>query len=187
MKHLNQKRKEHIMQQRSTQSATLTQEELKEIVSYDPDTGKFTKLKRISDHPYFSNTEWNHSQGYCAITIKNKNYFSHRLAWLYVHGKMPKEIDHINGVRNDNRICNLRECNRNQNNSNKKAKINSKSGVKGVRWNEKNRKWIAEIGVNSRSKYLGSYENIEDAKQAYQNASITIYGQYSKQEELCKS
>jgi len=87
----------------------LTQSQLKEILTYNPDTGIFTWLVASNGRIRVGDIAGTTDNGYVRIMIERTKYRAHRLAWLYVHGESPKEqIDHINHIRDDNRINNLR-------------------------------------------------------------------------------
>lgn len=139
----------------------ITQEQLKKIVHYDPDTGIFTRLHRpygcrVLDWQNFGTT---HNAGYLHVCINYDKYLLHRLAWLYVHGYMPKEIDHINKNKRDNRIKNLREVTRQQNKLNQGPQSNNTSGYRGI-------DFLAHLGkyrVRVAKEHLGLFESIEDA------------------------
>jgi hypothetical protein len=112
----------------------ITQKQLKELLSYDSNTGVFTWIKKTSNRAPVGNVAGylNHD-GYVYIKINNKIYSAHRLAWLFTNKAYPENmIDHINGNRSDNRICNLREATRVENAYNQKKQKNNTSGVKGV-------------------------------------------------------
>jgi hypothetical protein len=110
------------------------------------------------------------------ITVLGKQFYAHRLAWLYCHKVWPKgEIDHINGNKQDNRIENLRDVTQISNAQNKlSAHSRSKSQMLGVSWHKKAKKWQAHICIYKQRKYLGLFENIEDAQQAYLNERKAI-------------
>ena len=85
-----------------------------------------------------------HIYGYRQGSLKGKRYKEHRLIWLYHYGEWPKEcIDHINGIRDDNRIENLREATNQQNQFNRKSEKDSSSQYKGVSWCKLSKKWRA--------------------------------------------
>ena len=114
--------------------------------------------------------------GYLIINVKYRLYKAHRLVWLYVHGRWPKEIDHINGDRADNRIENLREVTRSQNRRNSKKPSTNTSGHMGVYLNKKKGKpFRAGIWHNNRQIWIGSYNSIEEAVAA-RKAAERKYG-----------
>lgn len=153
----------------------LTAERLKEIVSYDPETGKFTRLHPVKGARVVAGNL--RLDGYLSIYIDGKARSAHRMAWLYVHGRMPAEqLDHINGDRTDNRIVNLREVSKGQNAQNiGKAYANNKSsGVLGV-YRHVCGKWQAKIQVNGKSRSLGLFESIDAARVAYLAAKDEVH------------
>lgn len=145
----------------------ITIEELKAMLSYDPDTGIFTRIKQSSNSKIGKELGSKHSAGYVVIGFKSKNRFAHRLAWLYMTGEWPtKQIDHINGNRSDNRFVNLRVATQSENNQNKKtASSKSTTGLLGV-CRHKNG-FGAMIRVNGISKWIGLYKTAEEAHAAY--------------------
>lgn len=117
----------------------LTQEKLKEVLRYEPDTGKFYwkklgKMVRIvSVGDEAGSVDNSERSGYVRIYLDGKNARAHQLAWLHETGEWPKtQIDHINGIRTDNRICNLREANINENAWNAKVRTDNTVGIKGL-------------------------------------------------------
>jgi hypothetical protein len=156
----------------------LTQEDLKRMLHYEPETGIFSwKVK-----PNNSNIEIGREAGgivylgdsrkpYRVIGLNMNIYKAHRLAFLYMTGKFPKlDIDHIDGNGINNKWNNLREVTRSQNCRNIKLASNNTSGFIGVRWNEENKKWRALIGIDRKSKHLGYFDNLEEAIMARKNA-----------------
>jgi hypothetical protein len=156
----------------------ITQKELKARLDYDPCTGFFywrTTIMRTDLlgkkagclHPV---------QGYIEIGIGNRLYKAHRLVWLYIHGYFPKkDIDHINRDRADNRLANLREVPRYQNAQNQTLRKTSKTGFMGVSFNTQKQKYIAQITVNKKKKYLGQYDCPKEAHQAYCEAKTKYH------------
>ena len=154
----------------------LTQEYLKSLFNYNPDTGLFSRLiARNYKHKVGEIAGTISSKGYIHIGIDKKYYKGHRLAWLYVYGVLPKnQIDHINGIKTDNRLCNLREVTNSQNCQNK-SEFNSKSkvGIKGIDF--KNNKYRVRIGINYKSIFIGQFKNLEDAKKALKDAVLKYH------------
>lgn len=102
------------------------------------------------------------SDGYISITIDNMPYQAHRLAWFYVHGYMPENmIDHKDRIRHHNWILNLREATNQCNQRNTGNRKNNTSGVKGVA--KAGDKWVSQIAINSKNKYLGIYKEFDEA------------------------
>lgn len=150
----------------------LTQDKLKSLLSYDPNTGIFTWLiDRGGKARVGAQAGSLTKKGYLNISIHKKLYRAHRLAWLYVYGSWPaQEIDHINRNKSDNRIDNLRDASRRLNNINKNLPRNNTSGIKGVGWHEKKQKWRARIFVFRKQINLGWYSTKESAVTARMRA-----------------
>lgn len=151
-----------------------------ERLFYDEKTGIF----------YWRETELIHARmrgreagtlnvGYVAISVKKDGkqriFKAHRLAWLFINGNFPKlQIDHINGVKTDNRIKNLREADSFQNGQNiRLPRKGNKLGVLGV--NLKNGKYRASIGINGKIKEIGRFATIEEASNAYIQAKRELH------------
>lgn len=98
-----------------------------------------------------------------SICIDYKKLLAHRVAWVYFYGIEPNKIDHINGIRTDNRISNLRDTNSIGNARNTEIKCTNKSGVTGVSWDKKNKKWQVSITVNYKTIFIGRYSLLGDA------------------------
>lgn len=152
----------------------ITQEELKESISYDPETGVFTWLKtRCGRALAGSECGSLHSLGYIIITIDKERYFSHRLSFLYMTGAFPEnDTDHINGIRHDNRWVNLRSVTRSENLKNRKLSSNSTSGVNGVHFNKGCEKWEVKIRVDGKRKGLGYYFDFDEAVRVRKAADV---------------
>ncbi len=159
----------------------LTQQKLKEILSYDPETGIFIwKVSLASNIKPGRVAGYKTRQGYIAIKISRKKYFAHRLAWLYAHGSFPEnQIDHINHVKADNSLKNLRACSRSENFANRKKQQNNTSGYKGVAWDKEKRKWRARIGHGRKLFYIGRYKDIKDAAVAYNKKALELFGEFA--------
>ncbi|EAM6457361.1 hypothetical protein FJ875_05635 [Salmonella enterica] len=154
-------------------------EEAKEFLSYDPDTGLFTWVKHSGSAYPGKPANAIDNEGYVRINFKKTYAKGHTLAWYLVHGVKVSGLDHINGIKHDNRICNLRIATNAENQRNKRIQKNNRSGAKGVTHNEKSNMYIAHISVDGKVKYLGSFRDIEDAKSAYAEASKRYHGEFS--------
>ena len=153
----------------------LTQSRLKEVLSYDPDSGKFTWKIHVSNVKAGSVAGSLDFYGYINIRVDGKAYKAHRLVWLYTHGYDPEnQIDHLNGVRNDNRITNLREVSQSCNMQNTKVRSNNTSGFPGVYWNKRDQKWKAYICIQGKNHGLGYYDIALDAALARYTAETCI-------------
>lgn len=156
---------------------SLSHDHLRELLDYDPKTGIFTwKIaagKRVSEG---LRAGWNEGKGYRKIQVSGKSYREHQLAWFYVNGKWPDhEVDHKDGIRNNNRISNLREATRLENRQNLSGKSSGKSGVIGCSWHKKTKKWQAYISVGRKWHALGYFDNREDAGAAYLRAKQELH------------
>ncbi len=137
----------------------LTQEKLKTVLHYNADTGEFTWLQRSKGRRKNGVAGWQSGKGYIAITLDYKKYRAHRLAWFWVHGEWPAdEIDHINGIRDDNRLANLRSVTKSENARNKRRYKKNKSGANGVSWYKPTGKWVAYLGLGGKRIHLGHFE-----------------------------
>lgn len=141
----------------------LTKEEAEKVVTYCPETGQFKSAK--TGEPVGSK----YGPGYVGIRIAGRSYLAHRLAFLVMEGVVPRFVDHINGIRTDNRWENLRpaSCHINQQNL-QRAQRNSKSGLLGVMHHKNHTpEWSARIYYDGRSHHLGYFKRPEDAHQRY--------------------
>lgn len=143
--------------------------ELYEKLSYDSETGVFTWKKNVSNVTIGSVAGTKNSNNHIQIRINSKRIFAHKLAWAFVYGEFPNGIiDHINGIRNDNRICNLRIVTTSENAHNqRKPHSRTKSGYLGVSWVSSKRKWQAGLAINGKYKFLGLFDDPKIAHQAY--------------------
>lgn len=156
----------------------LTAERLRELLNYDPETGVFTRrgnraVRRWKDGQVAG---WVHKHnGYALIRIGDRDYFSHRLAWLYVTGDWPRtDIDHIDGIKTNNAFHNLREATEIVNAQNqKRAHRGTKSGILGVY--PKGRRWMASICVDKVPKYLGTFDTADEAHATYLEAKRALH------------
>lgn len=160
---------------------------ISEVLDYDPTTGLFTW--KIHTHSRrgkivpgtIAGTD--DKQGRVQIKVAGKSYRAHRLAFLFMTGRMPpkgKDVDHINGVDSDNRWLNLRPAKRGQNNwNNHKVRANSKSGKTGVSWVTRLGKWLARVKVNGVAIDIGHFAKLKDAIKARQEAELKYFGEFA--------
>lgn len=155
----------------------LTAERLREALHYDHETGVFTWRSRTSNRVKIGDIAGAIDlNGYRLIGVDGRLYKAHRLAWLYVYGRWPvKQIDHINGVRDDNRFANLREATSGENHQNITRRSDNTSGFIGVTWHRQNMKWMAQIRVDGRYHYLGCFNTSEEANAAYLKAKADLH------------
>ena len=146
-------------------SNLLTQQQLKKFIDYNSQTGLFTwKVNRGGATKKNNIAGCVASDKYIVLTLFEKQYKAHRLAWLYVYGVFPSgNIDHINGNKQDNRIDNLRDVSHAKNSQNLSLDKRNKSGKTGVCWHIVSKKWIVNISVNKKAIHLGYFISLEDA------------------------
>lgn len=152
---------------RCEMSTKITQVELKELLNYDANTGVFTR--RVSRRGYRAGSiaGSTNRKGYHQIGIGEIVYKAHRLAWLYVYGAWPaNDVDHINGVRNDNRIENLRAVTRSEN-------LQNQRNARGYTRNGGG--WMAQIRFTGAQHYLGTFPTESEARDAYLTAKKTFH------------
>jgi hypothetical protein len=153
----------------------ITQIRLRELLEYAPETGEF--IWKVS-HPRAAAGAVAGAEdhyGYVVIRLDGRLYKAHRLAWLYVYGVWPdKNIDHVNRVKNDNRMVNLRLADQSVNMHNVGARVSSKSGVAGVTWRGDRKKWNARIKVGYKNFNLGLFNDMAAAIAARREAEIRL-------------
>lgn len=167
----------------------ITQQELKEVLFYDPITGVFTWRQNIiykrgvakgavAKYTQGKRAGGVEHYGYRRIKINGKTYKEHRLAWLYMYGAFPPHIDHKDGVRDNNRIENLRLATNSQNACNRSKSIKNTSGYKGVDFSRASKKWRARIMKNGKRITVGYYDTPEEAAENYRIAAKEIHGAF---------
>ena len=171
------------------------QELLRKLLDYDPETGVLTWRERpvemFTDGKRWKAgancKRWNtqfagkvafstkNNQGHLHGTIFGIHYLAHRIIWKWMTGEDPNFVDHISGVKHDNSWVNLRDVTHFENMKNAKRRSDNVSGVTGVFWSSRKKRWRAEIMVNGKSIYLGVFHSIQDAISA-RNAASKNYG-----------
>jgi hypothetical protein len=137
----------------------LSREQLKRLLHYDPDTGIWMWLDSPRPGWAWRYAGWVDHYGYLRVKIGRRVYICARLAFLYMTGSMPEEVDHIDRDPRNDRWNNLRAADRSGNNQNRAKRPDNKSGAIGVFWNKQRRKWTAQVG----RVYLGLFDSIEEA------------------------
>ena len=142
----------------------LTQEQVRNLFDYNPNTGILRWKVSPSNNVVIGKVAGTlHQDGGIHISINNKIYKAHRIAWLYVYNQLPDIIDHKDRIRHHNWISNLRDVSKSDNAFNSKLSTKNTSGFKGVYFDKQLKKWRSQIFLNGSTKYLGSYQNINDA------------------------
>lgn len=150
----------------------LTQQRLKEVLTYDRETGYFTSNYAMRGRSKGSICGGYDKDGYIQTRIDGHLYRAHRLVFLYVYGELPNgQIDHINHKRDDNRLSNLRLVSHQENRKNSVLNSNNKSGYLGVHYDKCRKKWKSEICIDGKNKYLGRFDCINDAISARERAN----------------
>lgn len=156
---------------------SLTQDRLRELFEYDAETGVVIRKITVGKRGKAGSVVGCLTQkGYLSLRIDGRFFLLHRVIFMYVHGRMPAEqIDHINGVKTDNRIANLREATEPENSQNVKAHRDNSSGLLGVSWRKSRGKWRASIGIDGSHKHLGYFDSKHEAHEAYKAAKAELH------------
>jgi hypothetical protein len=159
--------------------SALSQERLRELFDYNPETGDFIRRSGRSGVKAGAKVGYLHPFGYWYIRVDGKKYRAHRLAWLYITGAWPSgDIDHRNGIRSDNRFCNLREATREENAWNSKPK--RRDGLRGSYLPKRYKRWAAQIMKNGKSHRLGLFSTEMEAHKAYVAAATQLFGEFAR-------
>lgn len=146
----------------------LTQDRLMYFLSYNPDTGEFTRLRRQPGTRPGAVAGSRKSDGYLVTSVDGKLYMCHRLAWLYMTGSWPKhQIDHIDGNRSNNSFSNLRDVTKTTNAQNQRRPHRSNKSTEVLGTFKNGSGYAARISHNGSKKYLGTFKTIEEASAAY--------------------
>jgi hypothetical protein len=159
----------------------LLQENLKELFLYE--NGNFYwKIKPTKRYPIGMKAGTLAKRGCLHISFDGKVHKAHRLVFLYHHGYMPIEVDHIDGNPLNNKIENLREASRSENLRNTKKRIDNKSGYKGVCWDKRSKKWRTVCSVNKKQYSAGSYKDLDIAIKSVQILRQSLHLQFTRHE-----
>tara|TARA_R110002020_G_scaffold125388_3_gene282597 strand:- start:282 stop:800 length:519 start_codon:yes stop_codon:yes gene_type:complete len=152
-----------------------------EKLKYNPESGHLKWITRPRGRSKTASLDAGHLNklGYIEVRVKQTLYLAHRLAYLIHYGNLPKYIDHINGIKNDNRIINLRSCTNQENLRNQKIKKSNTSGYKGVSWHKAMKKWSVRITTDKHYKFIGNFTCRHEAARAYNDAAIKHHGEFA--------
>lgn len=160
----------------------ITLEQLHNLLHYDPETGVFTwrttnKYRReikVGDRAGYAD-----AKGYWLHRVNGATYLAHRLAWFYVHGEWPPhQVDHINGIRDDNRISNLRLATRTQNARNRALRSDNTSGHAGIHFDKRDKNWRVQSSLNGRNAYVGIFATLDEAITAREQFTAAHWGEF---------
>lgn len=156
-----------------------TIERLRELLEYCPATGALRwKVYRGGRTGVGSAAGWPNEHGYLIVQVDRRYIRAHHIVFALHHGRWPShEIDHVNGVRDDNRVQNLREATRSQNLANTRAR---RPGLKGVKWQRQQNKWYAHIQKDGCKYYLGPFDTEALAHDAYIAAAQDLFGDFAR-------
>lgn len=167
----------------------LDQETLRRLLDYDPETGALTWRerpaemfesgaksaqdnartwnRRFAGKPAFAT---NHGNGYLSGRVLGIKEYAHRVAWMIAHGTWPRQIDHINGIKKDNRASNLRSVFQSENMKNTRLRSDNTSGFVGVSWDKRKNMWLSGIKIDGRRYHVGYFAKLNDAVTARRGA-----------------
>ncbi len=159
--------------------SSLTQERLKELLRYNPETGEFIRLVRVARQTAGKVAGSVNNRKAVAIWVDKVQYLAHRLAWLYMTGSFPElYIDHINRDSLDNRWANLRMATHQQNMFNRPGN-KGLSNIKGVYWNARTKRWYIQICYGGKIYSAGTHTDLESAAKAAQAKRIEIHQEFA--------
>lgn len=156
----------------------MTQEEMHSLFEYK--NGGLYWKKRLSNRVKVGDRVGSlRRDGYRYVNVNNKTYLEHRIVYQMFSGEHPQEVDHINGVRTDNRFENLRSVTRNQNRQNSRLRRDNTSGVKNVSRETRTQKWQVQLGVDGRIMHFGYFEDLELAALVAYEAREKYHGKFA--------
>lgn len=157
----------------------VSQLRLRELLNYDPITGKFTWIGR--KHLNGKEAGCIDTHGYRMLTLDNVKYRGARVAWLYMTGEWPENhVDHVNGDTTDDSWANLRSASRSENMRNTKLRVDNTSGSRGVSFNQRSQKWHARVNVHGKLYHCGYFNSKEDAIIARDKRAAELHGAFAR-------
>jgi len=161
---------------------SLTQTRLKQVLFYNKRTGGFIWLVNLGSRAKkYHKAGTKMKDGRIVIRVDRVLYYAHQLAWLYVYGVWPNQLDHRDTINCHNWINNLREASRAQNTMNTNVRADNKTGYRGVHFNTKNRNFNAYITINNTRKHLGVFNTAYEAHLVYEAHATLLFGEYKKE------
>lgn len=157
----------------------ITQSRLKELFDYNEKTGEFTRIKGVRKSKVGVVAGTLALNGYIIISVDCRRYYAHRLAFLYMTGIIPDQVDHIDRDRSNNKWVNLRQATNSKNGANKIVSSAAVSAFKGVSFHKPRGRWRARIKVNNKEKHLGLFNDEHSAALAYDKAAKHYFGEYA--------
>lgn len=166
----------------------LTQEYIKSILDYNPETGEFKWREREDtslawNRKNAGNKAGSKQNGYIYIRVNGKAQQAHRLAILYMDGFLPKRVDHKDRVRDNNIYTNLRPCTQSQNIANIEKRVDNTSGYKNVSWNKRKNKWQVSIRKDGKTIYGGIYTDLKEAIDVANDLRFELFGEFALYEK----
>lgn len=160
----------------------LTLDRLKELLSYDPETGLFEwRVTKIGKARAGARAGVVTDHGYVSIGVDGRRYYAHRLAWYYMKGEWPARlVDHKDLDGLNNTWDNLRLASKSQNGANSRLSKRNRSGLKGAYWDKSRRTWFSTIRVNGKTIGLGYFSSAEEAAAAFARESIKYRGEFAR-------
>lgn len=137
----------------------LSQELLQRIFHYED--GSLFRKKQIGEEIFIGKIVGRRSHAYRAVSVAGKEYMEHRIIFLFHHGYLPPEVDHIDGNKSNNRIENLRAASHSDNLKNQKLKSSNTSGQKNVGWAKREQRWRVRLTVDGKDKHIGYFKDRE--------------------------
>ena len=164
----------------------ITQDELKEVLHYDPETGIFRwRMPKSSRVKPWDVAGTKNGNGYICFKINGASLRGHRLAWLYMTGKWPEnDVDHMDGNRSNNAWQNLRSATNKQNLENQGLRKNNTSRFRGVSWCKRHKKWVARVYHNYKQIYVGFFESAGEAGKAASAKRAELYTHDSRRDQV---
>lgn len=154
---------------------------LNELFSYDPKTGILSwRVSRRQVRPG-DIAGWIGVQGYRSVGINKRIYLAHRIIWKMQTGNDPlNDIDHRDLVKSNNVWDNLRAATNSQNRANMRLLASNVSGIRGVSWHPKRRRWVANIAKDGKRHHLGYFTDLSEAAAVYKAKYLELYGSFAR-------